>query len=48
MYKLTNKGEMPAWALILALIVGLLVIIFIIWLSMKGGTTIKEQLAILP
>lgn len=37
--------EFPGWAVILSLIIGLLILIFLIWLSVKSG---KTGIEILP
>ncbi len=36
--------ELPGWAYIVALILGLFALIFLIWLAVKSGRTGAEQL----
>lgn len=34
----SKKGDIPGWSYIVALIIGLLVIAFIVWLAVKSGS----------
>ncbi|MBD3304648.1 hypothetical protein GF343_05915 [Candidatus Woesearchaeota archaeon] len=43
---LNKKAEMPGWAYVVALIIGLLVLILIIWIATKSSSTIKGYLDI--
>ncbi len=36
--------ELPGWAFIVGLILGLIALIFLIWLAVKGGKTTVGQL----
>lgn len=36
--------DMPGWAFVIAMILGLIALIFLIWLSVKSGKTSVEQL----
>ncbi|MBW3001719.1 hypothetical protein KY338_00995 [Candidatus Woesearchaeota archaeon] len=44
---MNKKAEMPGWAYVVALIIGLLVIILIIWIATKSSSTTKGYLDII-
>jgi len=43
---MNKKASMPGWAYVVALIIGLFVIILIIWIAIKSGSTTKGYLDI--
>lgn len=38
------KGEIPGWAFVIGLILGLFALVFLIWLAVKSGKTSSELL----
>jgi hypothetical protein len=45
---MTRKADIPGWALIVALIVGILGLIFLIWLAIRSGQAGVEVIEMIP
>ncbi len=43
-----KKADIPGWALIVALIVGILGLIFLIWLAVRSGRAGVDVLDMIP
>lgn len=42
--KMNKNGELPGWAYVIGLVIALVVLLFVIWISVKSGSSITDSL----